>query len=182
MTEPGAGDGQGNTGDGAGNGDTSFLDGITDEGLRANEALKNFENLDGLAKGFVDMKGSLPTPPSDTKDYQVDIPKGIEIEDADMAAFKDASLELALTPDQYKGVMQHWVSMQSRMMTEYDEEQKKIVDGLKAELGDKFPAAMDKANKILSKAPGGQDLIEGTPLDKQAGLFKFMVWLGGVIS
>ena len=167
MAEPGAGDGQGNTGDGAGNGDTSYLDGIADEGLRANEALKDFENLDGLAKGFVDMKGSLPVLPADVKAYDFTVPKGIEVDEAEMATFKDSALKLGLTAEQYKGVMEFEFARGARATVEYNNAQKETLDALKKELGDGFDAALEKANKVLTKVPGGQDLLDSIDLKSE---------------
>jgi len=188
--DTGAG-GQGDTGAG-GNGDgTSFLDGITDEGVRANEALKGIENLDGLATKYLeanqnlaDLKASQPTVPDSVEAYAIDIPKEVEgaVDEADLGAFKEAALGMRLTPEQYQGIMQFEFARAARLAEEYDKGQDEVMNELKKELGDGWEAALERANKVLAAIPGGEQLLESIELGDHAPLFKLMKWVGDNIS
>jgi hypothetical protein len=184
MEGDGAGNGQGATGagDGGQKPTSSFIDTITDEGLRGHESLKGFENLDSLAKGYIELRESQPVIPESVDGYAIDVPQGITVNQADLSSFKETALKLKLTPDQYKGVMEFEFTRAARINDDYNQTTDKNKKALQKELGDNFDAALQKANKVLEKAPGGKDLLNSVDLSNHPALFKLMTWIGEHIS
>ena len=185
MAEPGTS--QGDTG--AGDGDTSFLDGITDEAMRGNEIFKDFTDLDGLAKShvglnqeLVDLKASQPTLPENADGYSFQAQDGTELDQEVMGQFRGLAFEHKLTPEQHAAVVNFDLARQAKLTADYNTLNQANVDALKAELGDGWDEALGKANEVLKKVPGGEKLMEATPLDSHPALFTFMVWLGKHIS
>lgn len=171
--------GQGDTGAGGGE-ITSFLDGIQSEDLRGNESLTGFENLDGLAQGYIDLKTSQPVLPENEDGYQIDVPEGMTVDQADFGLFKEQALQMGLTNDQYQNVLKFDFARNARIAKNHQEAQDKAVAELKLELGDKYDESLATAQKVLRLS--GQEGLAAMELGNNPELFRLLNWVGDKIS
>lgn len=171
--------GQGDTGAGGGE-ITSFLDGIQSEDLRGNESLTGFENLDGLAQGYIDLKTSQPVLPENADGYQIDVPEGMTVDQADFGLFKEQALQMGLTNDQYQNVLKFDFARNARIAKNHQEAQDKAVAELKLELGDKYDESLATAQKVLRLS--GQEGLAAMELGNNPELFRLLNWVGDKIS
>jgi hypothetical protein len=172
--------GQGDTG--AGGGETSFRDGITDEGMRGNEHLGAHETLDSLATDYIKLKDSQPVLPGSVDDYKVDIPTDIQIDEADFGAFKTLAHENGMTNEVFEKVMQFDFARSSRIAKADQETHEAAVTELKTELGDKYDAQVEMGKKVLTAAGRMDDLGKDVDLGNTPALFRLLNWVGEKIS
>jgi len=172
--------GQGDTG--AGEGDTSFRDGITDEGMRANEHLGAHETLDSLATDYIALKDSQPVLPGSVDEYKVDIPADIKVDEADFGAFKTLAHENGMTNELYQKIVQFDFARSSRIAKADQETHEAAVTELKTELGDKYDAQLAMGKKVLEASGRMDDLGKDVDLGNTPALFRLLSWVGEKIS
>jgi len=194
MSE-GDGNGQGNTGAGDGGQQTSFLDGIQGADLKENESLSGFENLDGLAQSYVDLKASQPVLPENVDGYKYEIPSehafheennpnGIKFGDEGSNKFKDLSLEIGLQPDQYSKIMGFMTDSIIDGNKTFAESQNKVgeetISRRKESLGSGYDAAVE--NSLKAMVAFEVEGLKDDPISNNDQFFGMMSKLGAAIS
>jgi len=176
---------QGNTGAGngsdGGDGGGEFLSTIQNEELRANESLKDFKDVDSLAKAYLETKSAIPAVPEKTDGYQIDIPEGVEVNKEQSDMFKTLALENKLTNEQYKAILEFDFARQNNFHKQLLKIRDDAVAEMKKEFGDMYNQNLALAQKTL-KMFGAEDLARRADLGNDPDLFRFLTKVGGAIS
>jgi len=173
--------------DGAGS-EVSFLDSITDESLKGNEAITSFQSLDDLLKDYVITKELIPKLPENEDGYVFETPEGVTLDETSFKAFQKTAHEIGLTADQFQALMKFDLGRQeaaNKSVMEAEAAQKakmeKAAAEIKKEFGAEFDAKLDGARKVLEKT-GAVELANDPELGNSPAFFRHLVKISELIS
>ncbi len=149
--------------------------------LRENELIQGYQGkLGDFAKEYVDLKANSPQSPASIEDYNFgDPPEGAEVNTELEDAYKEASLNLGLSNEQAKGVLE-WFAEQGDMRKSATAEEMKTKN---ATLKDEFKGSLQTAEKAL-KTFGSPDLAKKVMENpaQYEDILRFAVGAGKAIS
>lgn len=153
----------------------SFLDSLTEE-LRENKALKNFKDVEGLAKSYVHLNQLLGKKfenmsPEELDSYYTKLGRpedseGYKMPDS-MAPelggwYKETAFKLGLTQDQARGLAESYMdieqNIQKEQISQMEAQQEQWEASLKEEFGTAFEKRIEIAKKAL-RSYGGEELV-----------------------
>ena len=176
-------------------GTESFLTDLAGDELGGNEVITGLDIKSGgdLAQKYLDlhtsheeMKSSIPegAPENGVEGYTFDLPEGIPPEMVDEAAtgvFKDFALKRGMSNELFKDLMQFDIARTQQIQSDLKAKAEEGIAALKTEHGDKFDGELNKINKVVL-AYGGDDMVKRLDVGNDPGMFKFLSWIGGMIS
>jgi hypothetical protein len=146
-------------GDGAGGEagtSTGFAESLP-EALRGNEHLSSFENLEGLAQGYVDLRGKVPQVPESGDDYEITYPDGFPVNKDAITAFRKLAHESGMTQDMVNALINYNINSVQSRIDSTNKAQDDAVTELKGEWKEGYDANIAKVNKVVTFA-GGEEL------------------------
>ena len=131
-----------------------FLGSISED-LRGNEALSSIEDVNGLARAFVDtqaqfseLQGKIPQVPATAADYGVDIPEGYN--EQAMSEFLELAHSTGLSSDQVNSLLKYQHEKATAKAQAGEAEVQKGLEGLTREWGANFEANAALANSAVN--------------------------------
>jgi len=175
-----------NSGDDAGTNE-SFLSGIENEELRANEMLQGYTSdegggLDKLASDFIEMKNGQPVIPESAEAYEFEAPEGMH--EAMVQGYNDLKSfahENNLPQETYNKLIEFDQARLAKITADMKQVTSESIDAMKAELGDKYDETHAKVDKLV-KAVGGEELMNDFELGNNPKLFRVLAKLADSIS
>ncbi len=197
----------GQAGGGQGGGDSgNWLDGVPAE--LVNDKVKQFKGLPDLLKSFnaaqelIGKKG-IQKPdenasadvwdaywkalgrPDKPNDYKYEVPSGQQIPEEGLNSARQEFHKLGLTGEQFKGVIDHYVSVCKAEMDQFQQMQVQVktetLDKLKKEFGGHLDGELAKANKVIAKY-GLADAFKATGLANDYQVARAMIDFANALS
>lgn len=175
----------------------SFLDSL-DEELRGQKALKDFKDLNGLAKSYLHLNSMIGKKVTDLSPEELGsvynklgrpeekdgykLPESIP-EDV-TGWYKEKAFELGLNQDQAKGLMESYMALeavkQEEIKAQKEAQQEEWIASIKEEFGSSMDKRIETAKKAV-EAFGGEDLraaMDSTGLGNHPAMVKAFAKIG----
>lgn len=170
-------------------GEQAFIDGLAED-LRGNEAFKDMESLDAMARGYLELSETvkgIPVVPENADGYEVPKVEGLPYDDEALGEFRKLAFEAGMTADQVKTLVD-WHNRQSLAALEKRDQAivdtgKKAAELLQGDWGDDFKQNLELSKRAL-KSVGDGELVEWldvTGLGNDVRLIKLFHRIGTVM-
>lgn len=123
------------------------------EDLRGNELFKEIADSGQLAQKFLELHSAQPTKPQNIDAYSYELPQDFPVIQQDLDEFKKLALEVGMPVEQFKKVMDHYITREKRLADQYnadiEKHREESMTELKKLYGDQFEAKCRSANVFL---------------------------------
>lgn len=158
------------------------------EDIREHEHLKGYEDPGALAKGYVDLKTSIPILPESAEAYEFTVPEEMEMDADAIKEFKQLAFEMKLSPENAAKLVGFDVARLTKAHEKLEASAKQTREEaetkLKQDWGDEYEANLNLAKRTIEKF-GGQplrDFFNETKLGDRPELVQFCHAVGKAMS
>lgn len=162
--------------------------------LKSNENITGHENVEALARSYVDLQGKQPVVPK-SNEYQYELPEGVTLDETQQQSidnFKAIATKLGITQRQFKGLIDYefkTLTQAGQRATEsrkaaLEENKQKAIDSLTDEWKQDFDSNMEKVKKVknLMFEEDFNNFLNETGLGNDVRLMKGLLKIASQIS
>lgn len=116
--------------------ESSWIESLSDAGLKESKSLSNFKDVEALAKSYVNLEKKLGAPKEPEKyeldDYGYELPEGYQGNNEILDNIKSKAAELGLKPEAFKTLVEEFTSQEQdyvgKLQSEHQAELQKQID------------------------------------------------------